>query len=114
MRRASPRIDIGDISTANGIVSFFVRDTSQLDAAVEATRRLTNPVGVTVQPYAVTPAFAGASRPTAPGDTAYAVVAEATSAVVAAASRTGRVGSLMPPETSRDRARRRAQRPVPP
>ena len=49
MRRASPRIEIGDISTANGVVSYFVRDTAQLDAAVEATRRLTNPVGVTGQ-----------------------------------------------------------------
>ena len=30
MRRGSPQIAIGDISTANGRLSFFVRDISQL------------------------------------------------------------------------------------
>ena len=34
MRRASPRIQIGDISTAGGRVSFMVRDPSRVDAAV--------------------------------------------------------------------------------
>lgn len=48
-RRATPRIDIGDISTAGGTLSFFVRDVAQVDAAVEAARKLTNPVGVTGQ-----------------------------------------------------------------
>ncbi|MBA3898564.1 MAG: protein translocase subunit SecD, partial [Sphingomonadaceae bacterium] len=49
MRRATPKIDIGDISTANGALAFFVRDTMQLDAAVEKARALTAPVGVTGQ-----------------------------------------------------------------
>jgi preprotein translocase subunit SecD len=48
MRRA-PRIEIGDISTAGGRLTFFVRDTAQLDTAVERARTLTNPVGVTGQ-----------------------------------------------------------------
>jgi preprotein translocase subunit SecD len=34
MRRADPRIEIGDISTAGGRLSFMLRDISQLDAAV--------------------------------------------------------------------------------
>ena len=35
MRRIAPQpIDIGDISTANGSLSFFVRDPAQVDAAV--------------------------------------------------------------------------------
>ena len=49
MRRGSPSIDIGDISTANGRLSFFVRDVSQLDAAVERARAQTSAVGVTGQ-----------------------------------------------------------------
>ena len=49
MRRTTPRIEIGDISTQDGTLSFFVRDATQVDAAVEAARRLTNPVGVTGQ-----------------------------------------------------------------
>jgi preprotein translocase subunit SecD len=49
MRRATPAIDIGDISTAGGTLAFFVRDSTQLDAAVEKVRALTNPVGVTGQ-----------------------------------------------------------------
>ncbi|MCZ4501036.1 MAG: secD, partial [Marmoricola sp.] len=49
MRRASPAIDIGDISSANGALAFFVRDPTHLDAAVEKVRALTNPVGVTGQ-----------------------------------------------------------------
>ena len=44
-RRASPRIEIGDMSTAGGKLSFFVRDIAQLDAAVEKARALTNPAG---------------------------------------------------------------------
>src|SRR5881628_3237818 len=35
MRRAKPRIDIGDISTANGKISFMVRDVTRVDAARE-------------------------------------------------------------------------------
>ena len=49
MRRNTPRIEIGDIGTQDGTVSFFVRDATQVDAAVEAARRLSSPVGVTGQ-----------------------------------------------------------------
>jgi preprotein translocase subunit SecD len=49
MRRASPAIDIGDISTANGRLSFMVRNAAQLDAAVEKVRSLTQGVGITGQ-----------------------------------------------------------------
>ncbi len=38
LRRAEPRIDIGDISTTGGALSFMVRDTRRLDAAVEKAR----------------------------------------------------------------------------
>ena len=47
MRRASPRIRIGEISTSGGRVSFMVRDPLQVDAAVEALRAITQPVGLT-------------------------------------------------------------------
>ena len=47
MRRMTPAIAIGDISTANGTLSFFVRDSAQVDAAVEKIRTLTVPVGST-------------------------------------------------------------------
>ncbi|WP_116090629.1 protein translocase subunit SecD [Sphingomonas crusticola] len=49
MRRGDTRIDIGDISTAGGRLSFFVRDIGQLDAAVERARTQTQAVGVTGQ-----------------------------------------------------------------
>jgi preprotein translocase subunit SecD len=49
MRRATPAIDIGDISTANGQLSFFVRNIAQLDAAVERARGQTQAIGVTGQ-----------------------------------------------------------------
>ena len=49
MRRGSPQIAIGDISTANGRLSFFVRDIGQLDAAVERARAQTQAVGTTGQ-----------------------------------------------------------------
>ena len=42
-------IDIGDISTAGGRLSFLVRDPTQVDAAVERMRTLTKPVGLTGQ-----------------------------------------------------------------
>lgn len=45
--RRDPRIDIGDISTAGGRLSFLVRDPTQVDAAVERMRTLTRPVGLT-------------------------------------------------------------------
>ncbi len=45
--RHDPRIDIGDISTAGGRLSFLVRDPTQVDAAVERMRNLTRPVALT-------------------------------------------------------------------
>jgi preprotein translocase subunit SecD len=45
--RRDPRIDIGDISTAGGRLSFLVRNPTQVDAAVERLRRLTQPVALT-------------------------------------------------------------------
>ena len=45
--RRAPRIDVGDISVAGGRLSFMVRDSRQVDAAVERLRALTRPVGLT-------------------------------------------------------------------
>jgi preprotein translocase subunit SecD len=45
--RRDARIQVGDISTANGRISFLLRDPSQLDAAVERLRTLTQGVGLT-------------------------------------------------------------------
>jgi preprotein translocase subunit SecD len=45
--RRDPRIDIGDISTAGGRLSFLVRNPAQVDAAVERMRNLTRPVALT-------------------------------------------------------------------
>jgi preprotein translocase subunit SecD len=45
-RRADPRIEIGDISTADAKLSFLVRDIAQLDAAVEKARELTQPAAL--------------------------------------------------------------------
>jgi preprotein translocase subunit SecD len=45
--RRDPRIDVGDISTAGGRLSFMVRDPTQVDAAVERMRTLTRPVALT-------------------------------------------------------------------
>lgn len=45
--RRDPRIDIGDISTTGGRLSFMVRDPTQVDAAVERMRNLTRPVALT-------------------------------------------------------------------
>ena len=47
LRRAQPRIEIGDISTTGGRLSFMVRNPAQLDAAVERLRTLTQPVALT-------------------------------------------------------------------
>jgi len=49
MRRADPPIDIGDISTTGGRLSFFVRNGALVDAAVERVRTLTQPSGMTGQ-----------------------------------------------------------------
>ena len=45
--RRDPRIDVGDISTAGGRLSFLVRNPTQVDAAVERLRKLTQPIGLT-------------------------------------------------------------------
>jgi preprotein translocase subunit SecD len=45
--RRDPRIDVGDISTAGGRLSFMVRDPTQVDAAVERMRTLTRPLALT-------------------------------------------------------------------
>ena len=46
MRRASPRIEIGETSTSGGRLSFMVRDPTQVDRAVELARGQTQPVGL--------------------------------------------------------------------
>jgi len=45
--RRDPQIDIGDISTAGGRLSFMVRDPRQVDAAVDRMRNLTKPLQLT-------------------------------------------------------------------
>jgi preprotein translocase subunit SecD len=47
MRRGDPPIQVSDISTSGGRVSFAVRDPTQVDAAVERLRTITQPVGLT-------------------------------------------------------------------
>ncbi|MGE5721024.1 MAG: protein translocase subunit SecD [Sphingomonadales bacterium] len=47
MRRSDPSIDIGEVSTTNGVLSFFVRNAAQVDAAVEKARAQTTGVGST-------------------------------------------------------------------
>jgi preprotein translocase subunit SecD len=47
LRRGEPRIDFGDVSTSGGRLSFVVRDPTQLDAAFERMRTLTQPQGLT-------------------------------------------------------------------
>ena len=47
LRRAQPRIEVGDISTTGGRLTFMVRDPTKVDAAVEKLRTLTQPVGLT-------------------------------------------------------------------
>lgn len=49
MRRADPRINIGDISRKDGALSFMVRDSKQVDAAREALVPLTTGAGLTGQ-----------------------------------------------------------------
>ena len=46
LRRASPRIEIGEISTSGGRLSFMLRNPAQVDAAVEIARNQTQPVGL--------------------------------------------------------------------
>src|SRR3990170_2553690 len=47
LRRQQPRIDIGDVSTSGGLLSFIVRDPTQVDAAFQRMVTLTQPVGLT-------------------------------------------------------------------
>jgi preprotein translocase subunit SecD len=47
MRRTEPPIQIANVSTSGGRVSFEVRDPTQVDAAVERMRTITQPVGLT-------------------------------------------------------------------
>ena len=49
MRRGTPRVEIGDISTQGGRLSFLVRNPAQIDAARERLLPMTNGVGVTGQ-----------------------------------------------------------------
>jgi preprotein translocase subunit SecD len=45
--RRDPRVEVGDISTAGGRLSFLVRNPAQVDAAVERLRKLTQPIALT-------------------------------------------------------------------
>jgi preprotein translocase subunit SecD len=45
--RRDPQINVGDISTAGGRLSFLVRDPTQVDAAVERMRKLSTPLALT-------------------------------------------------------------------
>src|SRR5213082_1067732 len=45
--RRDPKIDVGDISTAGGRLSFLVRDPTQVDATVERMRKLSTPLQLT-------------------------------------------------------------------
>jgi preprotein translocase subunit SecD len=47
LRRGDPKIDVGDVSTAGGRLSFMVRDPAQVDTAVERMRALSQGVGLT-------------------------------------------------------------------
>ncbi len=49
MRRANPRINIGDISRQDGVLTFMVRDSTQVDAAREELLPLTTGAGLTGQ-----------------------------------------------------------------
>jgi preprotein translocase subunit SecD len=49
MRRAEPPIEIGDVSTSNGSLNFFVRDASRVDAAFELVRSQTAGIGTSGQ-----------------------------------------------------------------
>jgi preprotein translocase subunit SecD len=46
LRRATPRIETGDISASGGRISFLVRDPAQVDAAVELARNQTQPASL--------------------------------------------------------------------
>ncbi|MEO7827536.1 MAG: protein translocase subunit SecD, partial [Allosphingosinicella sp.] len=46
LRRSSPSIEIGDISSSGGRLSFLVRNPAQVDAAVEFARNQTQPAAL--------------------------------------------------------------------
>jgi preprotein translocase subunit SecD len=46
LRRNTPKIEIGDISTSGGRISFLVRDPAQVDAAVDFARNQTQPASL--------------------------------------------------------------------
>src|SRR5690606_197466 len=46
LRRESPAIEIGGVSTSGGRLSFMVRDPARVDAAMEFARSQTQPVGL--------------------------------------------------------------------
>ncbi|MDB5698703.1 MAG: secD, partial [Alphaproteobacteria bacterium] len=52
-RRASPRIEIGDISISGGRLTFLVRNPAQVDAAVEIARNQTQPAGLGQRDWSV-------------------------------------------------------------
>jgi preprotein translocase subunit SecD len=54
LRRLSPPVSIGDISSNDGQLSFMVRDPAQLDAAVEYARSQTQPIGLGPRDWDVT------------------------------------------------------------
>jgi preprotein translocase subunit SecD len=54
LRRASPRVEIGETSTSGGRLSFMVRNPAQVDAAVEFARNQTQPVGMGPRDWDVT------------------------------------------------------------
>ena len=47
LRRGDPRVEISDVSTQGGRLSFIVRDPTQLDEAVDRMRKLSQPLGLT-------------------------------------------------------------------
>ena len=47
LRRNNPRINIGDVSSSDGRLTFIFRDPRQVDAAVERLREVIQPVAVT-------------------------------------------------------------------
>jgi preprotein translocase subunit SecD len=53
LRRESTPIDIGEISSAGGRLTFMVRNPAQVDAAVEFARRQTQPVGLGPRDWSV-------------------------------------------------------------
>ncbi len=47
LRRGDPKVEISDVSTQDGHLSFMVRDPTQLDEAVDRMRKLSQPLGLT-------------------------------------------------------------------